>query len=205
MKMSENSIEYQVKKQISEREVTPSRDLWSEIQAHKPAESAKTKINWFLVAACVVLTFSLGIVLFFNQDNHVTERYENIAKVGKTEVQLPAQNKLQKKSTKLIVKNTEQKIAAEKFSADNQKVLKESPAVIHDELPSIQQNSPHVIAEITPVESAKIIAQSDSAKIHVKKKRYVDPSTLLFSVEHKDVIEKTKGKSNVASIDLNEK
>lgn len=205
MKMSENSIEYQVKKQISEREVTPSRDLWSEIQAHKPAESAKTKINWFLVAACVVLTFSLGIVLFFNQDNHVTERYENIAKVGKTEVQLPAQNKLQKKSTKLIVKNTEQKIAAEKISADNQKVLKESPAVIHDELPSIQQNSPHVIAEITPVESAKIIAQSDSAKIHVKKKRYVDPSTLLFSVEHKDVIEKTKGKSNVASIDLNEK
>lgn len=205
MKMSENSIEYQVKKQISEREVTPSRDLWSEIQAHKPAESAKTKINWFLVAACVVLTFSLGIVLFFNQDNHVTERYENIAKVGKTEVQLPAQNKLQKKSAKLIVKNTEQKIAAEKISADNQKVLKESPAVIHDELPSIQQNSPHVIAEITPVESAKMIAQSDSAKIHVKKKRYVDPSTLLFSVEHKDVIEKTKGKSNVASIDLNEK
>ncbi|WP_312177032.1 hypothetical protein [Chryseobacterium sp.] len=205
MKMSENSIEYQVKKQISEREVAPSRDLWSEIQAHKPVESARTKINWFLVAACVVLTFSLGIVLFFNQDNHVTERYENIAKVGKTEVQLPAQNKLPKKSTKLIVKNTEQKIAAEKISADNQKVLKESPAVIHDELPSIQQNSPHVIAEITPVESAKMIAQSDSAKIHVKKKRYVDPSTLLFSVEHKDVIEKTKGKSNVASIDLNEK
>ncbi|MEA1850154.1 hypothetical protein U9K52_14630 [Chryseobacterium sp. MHB01] len=205
MKMSENSIEYQVKKQISEREVAPSRDLWSEIQAHKPVESARTKINWFLVAACVVLTFSLGIVLFFNQDNHVTERYENIAKVGKTEVQLPAQNKLQKKSAKLIVKNTEQKIAAEKISADNQKVLKESPAVIHDELPSIQQNSPHVIAEITPVESAKMIAQSDSAKIHVKKKRYVDPSTLLFSVEHKDVIEKTKGKSNVASIDLNEK
>ncbi|WP_263602034.1 hypothetical protein [Chryseobacterium sp. PET-29] len=205
MKMSENSIEYQVKKQISEREVTPSRDLWSEIQAHKPVESARTKINWFLVAACVVLTFSLGIVLFFNQDNHMTERYENIAKVGETEVQLPAQNKLPKKSTKLIVKNTEQKIAAEKISADNQKVLKESPAVIHDELPSIQQNSPHVIAEITPVESAKMIAQSDSAKIHVKKKRYVDPSTLLFSVEHKDVIEKTKGKSNVASIDLNEK
>lgn len=205
MKMSENSIEYHVKKQISEREVTPSRDLWSEIQAHKPAESAKTKINWFLVAACVVLTFSLGIVLFFNQGNHVTERYENIAKVGKTEVQLPAQNKLPKKSTKLIVKNTEQKIAAEKISADNQKVLKESPAVIHDELPAIQQNSPHVIAEITPVESAKMIAQSDSATIHVKKKRYVDPSTLLFSVEHKDVIEKTKGKSNVASIDLNEK
>ena len=37
----------------------------------------------------------------------------------------------------------------------------------------------------------------------VKKKKYVDPSTLLFSVEHKDVIEKTKDGSNVATIDLN--
>lgn len=205
MNASKNNIEYLVKKQISEREITPTRDLWSEIQAQKPAESAKTKINWFLVAACLVLMFSLGIVLFFNQDNHVTDRYENIAKAGKTEVQFPAQNKVQKKSPELIVKNKEQKIAVEKASTDNKENLKQSPAVIHDELPSIQQNSAHVIAEITPVESAKIIAQTDSTKIQVKKKRYVDPSTLLFSVEHKDVIEKTKGKSNVASIDLNEK
>lgn len=205
MNASKNNIEYQIKKQIADREIMPSRDLWSEIQAHKPVESAKTKINWFLVAACVVLTCSLGIVLFFNQYNQVTERYENIAKADKTEAQLPAQDEIQNKPAELIIKNNEQKIAVEKISTNNQKVLKKSPAVIHDELPSIQQNSPHVITEITPVESAKMIAQSDSAKIQVKKKRYVDPSTLLFSVEHKDVIEKTKGKSNVASIDLNEK
>lgn len=205
MNESKNGIEYQIKKQIADREIKPSRDLWSEIQAHKPVDSAKTKINWFLVAACLVLTLSLGIVLFFNQDNPVTERYENIANVGKTEAQLPAQNKVQNKSTELTAKNNEQKITVEKTSTDHKKDLKESPAVIHDELPLIQKNSPHVIAEITPVESSKIIAQTDSAKIQVKKKRYVDPSTLLFSVEHKDVIEKTKGKSNVASIDLNEK
>jgi hypothetical protein len=48
------------------------------------------------------------------------------------------------------------------------------------------------------------MAKSDSAKIQ-KKKRYVDPSTLLFSVEHKDVIEKSKDGSNVATIDLNTK
>lgn len=48
------------------------------------------------------------------------------------------------------------------------------------------------------------MAKSDSVKVP-KKKRYVDPSTLLFSVENKEAIEKTKGGSNVAQIDLNER
>ncbi|SEM75406.1 hypothetical protein SAMN05421856_106133 [Chryseobacterium taichungense] len=204
MKTSKNTIEYQIRKQIEEREITPSRNLWSEIENHKE-KKISSKVNWFLIAACLILTFSLGIVLFFNQDNQVTEKNGNIAKVGKTEVQLPAQNEFQEKPAELIIKNNEQKIAVEKISTDHKKVLKESPAVINDELPSIQQNSAHIVSEILPAEPSKVIAQSDSTKLQVKKKRYVDPSTLLFSVEHKDVIEKTKGKSNVASIDLNEK
>lgn len=203
MKTVKNTIEYQIRKQIEEREITPTRDLWTEIENHTE-KKISSKVNWFLIAACLILTFSLGVVLFFNQDNQITERSENIAKVGKTEVQLPVQNEVQKKSAELIVKNNEQRIAVEKALTDNKRDLKKSPAFTHDELPSIQQNSPHMIPEILPAEPAKTIAQSDSAKIQVKKKRYVDPSTLLFSVEHKDVIEKTKGKSNVASIDLNE-
>ncbi|RTZ50192.1 hypothetical protein EJ377_09625 [Chryseobacterium arthrosphaerae] len=55
------------------------------------------------------------------------------------------------------------------------------------------------------ISNPKIIAKADSAKIPGKKKKYVDPSTLLFSVEHKDVIEKTKDGSNVATIELNTK
>jgi hypothetical protein len=204
MKITKNTIEYQIKKQIGEREITPARDLWSEIENHTEKTTGRSRVNWFLIAACLILTFSLGIVLFFNHDNQITEKSETIAKVDKTEVKIPAQNEVQKKSTELIIKNNEQKIAVEKISTDNKKVLKESPTFIHDEQPSIQQNSTQIISEILPVEPAKTIAQSDSAKIQVKKKRYVDPSTLLFSVEHKDVIEKTKGKSNVASIDLNE-
>lgn len=204
MKITKNTIEYQIKKQIGEREITPARDLWAEIENHTEKKTGQSRVNWFLIAACLILTFSLGIVLFFNQDNQVTEKSENIAKVGKTEAQLPVQNEVQNKPVEIVIKNNEQKIAVEKTSTDNKKVLKESPAFTDDELSSIQQNSPHIIPEILPSESAKTIAQSDSAKIQVKKKRYVDPSTLLFSVEHKDVIEKTKGKSNVASIDLNE-
>ena len=32
MNTSKNNIEYQIKKQIDEREIAPSRDLWSEIE-----------------------------------------------------------------------------------------------------------------------------------------------------------------------------
>jgi hypothetical protein len=58
--------------------------------------------------------------------------------------------------------------------------------------------------EIPQISNPKLLAKADSLKTPVKKKKYVDPSTLLFSVEHKDVIEKTKDGSNVATtIDLN--
>ena len=59
--------------------------------------------------------------------------------------------------------------------------------------------------EAIQISVPKIIAKADSSKIPVKKRKYVDPSTLLFSVEHKDVIEKTKDGSNVATIELNRK
>ncbi|MFY7814506.1 MAG: hypothetical protein ACOVRK_04865 [Chryseobacterium taeanense] len=206
MKTTKNTIEYQIRKQIEEREIAPSRNLWSEIESQTKIKSSGSKVNWFLVAACLVLTFSLGIVLFFNNDNQETEKYENIAKVGKTEVKFPAQNEVQNEPSELIIKDNEQRIVVEKTSTDHKKDLKES-SFTSDELTSIKQNSAHIVSEVLPVEPTRVIAivQSDSAKTQVKKKHYVDPSTLLFSVEHKDVIEKTKGKSNVASIDLNEK
>lgn len=66
MKTFKDNIEFQIKKQIEERKIVPSRDLWSEIELHNNSNnSPKSKVNWFLVAACLMLTFSLGIALFF--------------------------------------------------------------------------------------------------------------------------------------------
>jgi len=58
-------MEYQIKKQMNEREITPSRDLWSEIETHTQVYSSKPKINRFMSAACLVLALSLSAVLFF--------------------------------------------------------------------------------------------------------------------------------------------
>lgn len=204
MNSSKNNIEDHIKKQISEREITPSRDLWSEIQAHQPAEYSRTKVNWFLVAACLVLAFSLSMVLFFNKENPQNLK-SNIAVGDKKEENKESESvivKTQKLSQQKKVESVAIGNAAPeetKKTADLQIDTKEK------QLPLPMEKAPEMMANISSVEPEKIIAQSDSAKTPARRKRYVDPSTLLFSVEHKDVIEKTKGKSNVASIDLNEK
>ena len=71
MNTSKNNFESQIKKQINERELAPSRDLWSEIETQSQTGSniQTKKINWFLVAACLVLLMSLGAVLVFNENN----------------------------------------------------------------------------------------------------------------------------------------
>ena len=73
MKTFTDNIEHQIKHQIEKREITPSRDLWSEIEVHNRNNNRpKSKVNWFLVAACLLLLLSLGSVLFFlNQPSEI--------------------------------------------------------------------------------------------------------------------------------------
>ncbi len=205
MNTSKNNIEYQIKKQIDEREITPSRDLWSEIEVKTQTEniSQTKKVNWFLVAACLVLTLSLGAVLFFDQDSKPNVQ---VAETNSTKV-------LKENSVKTVVPNSPEVIQQnqEKFNkvenlASTKSEIKPLKVIVETkELPIIKENSKEIAAQISQIPAEKILAKTDSAKTQVKKKRYVDPSTLLFSVEHKDVIEKTKGGSNVATIDLNSK
>lgn len=204
MNSSKNNIENHIKKQISEREITPSRDLWSEIQAHQPAEYSRTKVNWFLVAACLVLAFSLSMVLFFNKENPQNLK-SNIAVGDKKEENKESESVIVK-TQKLSQQKKVESVAIENVTLEETKKTADLQIDTKEkQLPLPMEKAPEMMANISSVEPEKIIAQSDSAKTPARRKRYVDPSTLLFSVEHKDVIEKTKGKSNVASIDLNEK
>ena len=202
MNTFKNNLEYQIKKQIDEREVTPSRDLWSEIQAQtENTSSKKTNLNWVLLAACFVLVFGLGAVLFFNNE---TEPKIQVAETVKTP-SLNEENSVQPEkinSQEIIVKEDQGKLTQIKNIPSEEKIEKIVP--VKNNLPLIKENPSGIASQITLNPPTKIMAKSDSAKIQ-KKKRYVDPSTLLFSVEHKDVIEKSKDGSNVATIDLNTK
>ncbi|WP_332453484.1 hypothetical protein [Chryseobacterium aquaticum] len=206
MNTSKNNIEYQIKKQIDEREIAPSRDLWSEIETQtQNANNFQTKkVNWFLVAACLVLTLSLGAVLFFDQDSKPNVQ---VAETNNTNVLKEIPAKTEKINSPEIIQQNQEKydkvenLASTKSETETSEIIAEKK-----QLPIIKENSKEIAAQISQIPAEKILAKADSAKVQqVKKKRYVDPSTLLFSVEHKDVIEKTKGGSNVATIDLNTK
>lgn len=203
MNTSKNNLEYQIKKHIEEREIAPSRDLWSEIEIHtQVVEDTQTKkINWFLVAACLVLMMSLGAVLIFNEnktpDIQVAKK-ENTKKVpvAKPEIE----------NAPIIIQKSQEKFDKKGNIAFSKPENIASEIIVEKQtLPIIKENSKEIAAQISQIPAEKILAKTDSAKVQVKKRRYVDPSTLLFSVEHKDVIEKSKDGSNVAKVDLNSK
>lgn len=203
MNTSKDNFEWQIRKQIEEREITPSRDLWSEIEMQSGNKTTTgSKINWFLVAACIVLSFSLGTVLFLLNDSSSAQP-ELVKETPKHDVEqiitIPKQDQAQlaeKTNTKKELKNVPIPKETEKIA-----VL---PITKESKISSKEIISEKKI-EILRIQAPKTLAKIDSSKIQVKKKKYVDPSTLLFSVEHKDVIEKTKGGSNVATIELNTK
>jgi len=202
MNTFKNNLEYQIKKQIDEREVAPSRDLWSEIQAQTENTGPKrSNLNWVLLAACFVLVFGLGAVLFFNNE---AEPKIQVAETVKTP-SLKEESSVQPEkinSPEIITKEDHGKLSQIKNIPSEEKIEKIVP--VKNNLPLIKENPSGIASHMTLNSPTKIMAKADSVKIQ-KKKRYVDPSTLLFSVEHKDVIEKSKDGSNVATIDLNTK
>lgn len=202
MNTFKNNLEYQIKKQIDEREVAPSRDLWSEIQSQtENTSSRKSNFNWVLLAACFVLIFGLGAVLFFNNESEPKIQVaETVKKPSLKEESSIQPEKIN--SQEIITKEDHEKLSQIKNISSEEKIEKAIP--FKNNLPLIKENPSGIASHMTLNSPTKIMARSDSAKIQ-KKKRYVDPSTLLFSVEHKDVIEKSKDGSNVATIDLNTK
>lgn len=203
MNSYKDNFEYQIKKQIDEREIAPSRDLWADIQAQtENIQPKKSNLNWVLLAACFVLLFGLGAVLFLNND---TESTVQIAETGKkpSVKKQDAEIRPEKiNSQEIIQKQKKERFTQTNNSPTELKIEKE--ILIKNDLPLIKENPSEIASQIIQNQPAKTMAKSDSVKVQ-KKKRYVDPSTLLFSVEHKDVIDKSKDGSNVATIDLNTK
>lgn len=201
MNTSKDNFEGQIKKQIGEREMAPSRDLWSEIEWQTGNSTpSKSRVNWLLIAACLILTFSLGTVLFFLKETPSSE-HPKMAKEGNK----PGEDRMTVKSNDENVQLAIQNTTREDAKSSSSQERKEKIAIpVPDKNTIITQNAlPEKKPELIRISDPKILAKADTLNIPVKKKKYVDPSTLLFSVEHKDVIEKTKDGSNVATIELN--
>jgi len=209
MNTFKDNLEHQIKKQIEEREIAPSRDLWSEIELQKEPPHSKFRMNWVLMAACMVLIFGLGFIIFSNPSEKNNTQNVTITKVKDTSPQ-------EKTSEKIIENTASEPVYAEKKIIQENKMastkitneVQQTPKVLAEQSSKAAQKE-EVQVVIAPeiskvsVPADKVIAKTeDASKTPAKRKKYVDPATLLFSVEHKDVIEKTK-ESNVATVDLN--
>jgi len=203
-----DNLEHQIKKQLEERQITPSRDLWSEIELQKEKPHSKFRMNWILAAACTVLIFGLGFIIFSNPSEKNNAQNITITKVKDTS--------LQEKTSEKIDQNaiSEPVYAGKKIIRENKEAstkiinkIQQTSNVLAEQVQKVppKEEVQIIASEIpkTSVPADKVMAQTeDASKAPVKRKKYVDPATLLFSVEHKDVIEKTK-ESNVATVDLN--
>ena len=204
MKNSNNQFEQEFKNQLDEREILPTRDLWSEIENQtENLIPKKNKINWYLLAACLLLMFSLSVVLLFNNEEKIQPQLAEIS--IKPENPTIKTSEETQTSPVLTTQNEIVKIKENKISPTEKSELVK-PQIKNEEinLPLIKENPKLVFAK--PIlQNSNSLAKIDSAAFQKKKKKYVDASTLLFSVEHRDLIEKTKEGRDVATIDLNTK
>ncbi|MDQ1098049.1 MULTISPECIES: hypothetical protein [Chryseobacterium] len=208
MNLSKHNLEQQIKKQMDEREINPSRDLWAEIQAHQPATQSSGNAKWIFAAACCILVAAMGAVLFMMRD-------DNSQKAQPVEKVYTVHKEKESKEPAVSYGTAEQhKISSQKIA---EHIPSKGPTVQHSQTEILPQKEamPLTAVHLAPEEkieskvyaveipASKAFAAADSSKVPVYKKRYTDAGTLLFSVEHKDAIEKTKGVSNVAKVDLN--
>lgn len=201
------NIEEEIKKQIDGREITPTRDLWAEIESQSQTlvqTSSKSKMNWFLMAACFILLATLSFLIFNKKETTQPQ-------IVKSEIQ-PQKNKFEKNIQKEISPISNQKtefVSSKNIEIQPSKksaVSKPEVVIAKSETP-VKETEKQIASEIykNQTTNQNILATIDSTHGPKKRKKYVDASTLLFSVEHKEVIENSKDGSNVATIDLHSK
>ncbi|KIA89275.1 hypothetical protein [Kaistella jeonii] len=200
------NIEQQIKKQIDEREVSPTRDLWTEIENQTSRQAtSKSKVSWFLVAACFILLATLSVVLIFNKKEVIEPQ------IVKTEIQpqnIKLDKNVEKEISPILTQKTELVATKNTRIQPSQKIEISKLEVVVAKLETPAKGTQkQITSEIYKDQSSNqnILAKIDSTHVPKKRKKYVDASTLLFSVEHKEVIENSKDGRNVATIDLNSK
>ena len=197
-------LEQQIKKQIENREITPGRNLWAEIENQTGIKNTRsTNTNWLLAAACLLLMLSLGIFLTDSSEDPAapmqvtanTLSGETVKPQNAPESKLPEITLREEKPA--LVKNAQPASVPKEIASLPEPVLKENTVTS----PELKEQPSKMKEDQSPA----ILAAADSGRIPANRKSFVDPATLLFSVEHKDIIEKSKEGSNVATIDLNPK
>ncbi|MCT3815409.1 hypothetical protein CMT92_13535 [Elizabethkingia anophelis] len=200
--MKSDKLENYIKNQLEKREINPSRNLWADIRLdldEAPKKNKRNTVIWLAAASVILLCSVAGIFIFKNDRQN---RNPIIAK------QTQPVNSSEPKEISTPETNIKTDSVLRKESPV-QNLAQQQPAPAKAEKTPKQKTLPKTI--ITPVEKIdaaipvpqnQLVKTEETKEQTVKKKKYVDPKILLFSVENREAIEKTKDGSNVASVEI---
>ncbi|MDE5439162.1 hypothetical protein KRE40_11540 [Elizabethkingia meningoseptica] len=206
--MKSDKLENYIKNQLENREITPSRDLWSEIKmdtGESPQKSTKNNRLILLLAACFILIFGLAGLLFMKEQKQVD--HISVAKLDQP-VEIQQQKETVQPETPVKADTVTPVIRKE---SPKNTIAQQHPANTVQKQTSVQEihSKPENVISVEEPKTApalpnqeKIASSTTTKEQTDKKRKYVDPKILLFSVENREAIEKTKDGSNVASVQI---
>ena len=219
MKKKDN-ISKHIFNELEQRELNPSHDAWDRIQARMdvaPIQQSQSNFKWWLSAAVVaIFTVSTSVYLYINQtdanvevvhqpmqntvdssisnhdeivDKHTDELANNEKNDSATKIE-----QVQPKTEKQVVQKGKVQIAVNKEM--NQVELSIPKSI------SVTEKKEIIKENLVPKQSFVASNSLDSIKKLKKKKNFVDPNMLLYSIENKENL-KESNQSRVVSIGFN--
>lgn len=213
-----DKISNYIKDDLENRELKPSHDAWDRIQARMDVAPSPQKSNfkWWLSAAVVALfTVSTSIYLFSNQskDDQPKEFVNHQEQNNPQQIQSDSNTV---HSSESILANNE-KIDSSKKEVEIQTQEEKKPiqhgkvqVAINEESQQVEMAFPtkkeaivekkeDLKSEAQPKKNIAANTTLDSVKVNKKKKNFVDPNMLLYSIENKENL-KESNQSRVVSI-----
>ncbi|MGV0846125.1 hypothetical protein ACTS9T_05985 [Empedobacter falsenii] len=213
-----DKISNYIKDDLENRELNPSHDAWDRIQARMDVAPSPQKSNfkWWLSAAVVALfTVSTSIYLFTNQskDDQPKEFVNHQEQNNPQQIQSDSNTV---HSSESILANNE-KIDSSKKEVEIQTQEEKKPiqhgkvqVAINEESQQVEMAFPKkkeaivekkedLKSEAQPKKNIAANTTLDSVKVNKKKKNFVDPNMLLYSIENKENL-KESNQSRVVSI-----
>ncbi|WP_334124394.1 hypothetical protein [Empedobacter brevis] len=215
-----DKISNYIKSDLENRELKPSHDAWDRIQARMDVAPIARKLNfkwWLSVAVVVLFTISTSVYFYINQTETENNQEELV------------NHKEQSKATGVEMNSNSNLTSSEPVLADNEKIDSSKEEVeipIKEEKKAIQKGKIQIAVneesqqveislpikkEILPEKKDELKTElqqkknlvanitQDSIKKNKKKKYFVDPNMLLYSIENKENL-KESNQSRVVSI-----
>ncbi|MBW1618640.1 MULTISPECIES: hypothetical protein [Empedobacter] len=213
-----DKISNYIKNDLENRELKPSHDAWDRIQARMDVAPSPQKSNykWWLSAAVVALfTVTTSVYLFTNQSKN-DEPKELVNHQEQNNPQQIQSDSNTVHSSESILANNE-KIDSSKKEVEIQPQEEKKPiqhgkvqVAINEESQQVEMAFPtkkeaiaekkeELKSEAQPKKNIAANTTLDSVKVNKKKKNFVDPNMLLYSIENKENL-KESNQSRVVSI-----